>query len=70
MSQNTFTDMIYKSRQIILEILESQGFNVNDYKDFNIHEIHSMINSKQLDLLLHNPTTDKKITLNIIYERH
>lgn len=60
MSQNTFTDMIYKSRQIILEILESQGFNVNDYKDFNIHEIHSMINSKQLDLLLHNPTTDKK----------
>ena len=60
MSQNTFTDMIYKSRQIILEILESQGFNINDYKDFNIHEIHSMINSKQLDLLLHNPTIDKK----------
>lgn len=60
MSQNTFTDMIYKSRQIILEILESQGFNINDYKDFNIHEIHSMINSKQLDLLLHNSSNDKK----------
>jgi len=33
MSQNTFTDMIYKSRQIILEILESQGFNINDYSE-------------------------------------
>ena len=60
MSQNTFTDMIYKSRKIILEILESQGFDINDYKDFDIHEVHSMINSKQLDLLLNNPTTDKK----------
>jgi len=60
MSQNTFTDMIYKSRKIILEILESQGFDINDYKDFDIHEVHSMINSKQLDLLLHNPNTDKK----------
>ena len=60
MSQNTFTDMIYKSRKVILEILESQGFNINDYKDFDIHEVHSMINSKQLDLLLHNPNIDKK----------
>ena len=66
MPQNTFTDMIYKSRKVLLEILEEQGFNINDYKDFNLHEVNSMIQAKQLDMILDNPTTQKKIILNII----
>jgi DNA-directed RNA polymerase subunit H (RpoH/RPB5) len=60
MPQNTFTDMIYKSRKVLLEILEEQGFNINDYKDFNLHEVNSMIQAKQLDMILDNPTTQKK----------
>jgi len=60
MSQTAFTDSIYKSRKIILEILESQGYDINDYKDFNIHEIHSMLQTKQLDLLLNNSVAKKK----------
>lgn len=60
MPQNTFTEMIFKSRKILLEILKEQGFNINDYKDFNLHEISSMIQSKQLDMLLTNPSNEKK----------
>lgn len=60
MSQTAQTDLIYKSRKTILDILESQGHDVNDYKDFNIHEIHSMLQTKQLDLLINNPVTKQK----------
>ena len=60
MSQTALTDQIYKSRETILDILKSQGYDINDYKDFNIHEIHSMLQSKQLDLLLNNPITKQK----------
>ena len=60
MSQTNFTDLIYKSRLTILEILESQGYDINDYKDFSIHEIHTMIQTKQLDLLLNNKDIEKK----------
>ena len=61
MSQNTLTDSIYKSRVTILEILESQGYDISDYKDFSIHEVHTMIQTKQLDLLINNPKTQKKV---------
>lgn len=60
MSQTAITDQIYKSRQTILSVLESQGYDINDYKDFNIHEIHSMLQTKQLDLLINNPETKQK----------
>ncbi len=60
MSQTELTDLIYKSRKHILEILESQGYDINDYNEFNIHEIHTMIQSRQLDLLVKNTTTNKK----------
>jgi len=60
MSQTAITDQIYKSRQTILNILETQGYDINDYKDFNIHEVHSMLQTKQLDLLVNNPQTNQK----------
>jgi len=36
MPQNTFTEMIFKSRKVLLEILEQQDYNINDYKDYKI----------------------------------
>tara|TARA_R110002074_G_scaffold65775_3_gene156111 strand:- start:1936 stop:2571 length:636 start_codon:yes stop_codon:yes gene_type:complete len=60
MPQNTFTEMIFKSRKVLLEILEQQDYNINDYKDFNLHETSSMIQAKQLDMLLENSKTNKK----------
>lgn len=60
MPQNTFTEMIFKSRKVLLEILEQQDYNINDYKDFNLHETSSMIQAKQLDMLIENSKTNKK----------
>ena len=52
---------IYKSRNIILEILKYRGFNVDDWTNFSITEIQSMFNNKELDILVKNPTTNKKL---------
>lgn len=60
MPQNTFTEMIFKSRKVLLEILEQQDYNINDYKDFNLHETSSMIQAKQLDMIVENSKTNKK----------
>ena len=54
------TDQIFKSRKYLLEILEEQGYNISDYKDFSIHEIHAMYQSKQLDLLIERNISYKK----------
>ena len=61
MAQTSATETIYNSRKYLLEILESQDYNVTDYKDFSIHEIHAMIQSKQLDLLIEHEHKSKKI---------
>tara|TARA_Y100000389_G_scaffold105244_1_gene102120 strand:- start:2030 stop:2665 length:636 start_codon:yes stop_codon:yes gene_type:complete len=60
MPQNTFTEMIFKSRKVLLEILEQQDYNINDYKDFNLHETNSMIQAKQLDMIVENSKTNQK----------
>ena len=56
-TQNTIT--IFKSRTNILEIMESRGFSVGDYKGFNPSEVHAMATSKQLDMLLTNKENKK-----------
>jgi len=43
---------IYNSRKIILELMEKQGYNVNDYAKFSINEVNSMKQNNQLDILL------------------
>ena len=52
---------IFRSRQIILQQASVKGFNISEYDDFSINEIASLYNNKQLDLLLVNPETNKKI---------
>ena len=44
-----------------MEILKDRGFNVEDWSDFSVTEIQAMYNNKELDMLLENPTTNKKI---------
>jgi DNA-directed RNA polymerase subunit H (RpoH/RPB5) len=46
---------LYKSRNNILEILESLGYSISDYSGFSINEIDAMFVNQQLDMLLtHN----------------
>lgn len=43
---------IYKSRKYILEILDSRGFDVSDYDNFTLEEVHTMIQNQQLDFIV------------------
>ena len=55
MAENEYIKQIYKSRNILLNILKDRGFNTDDYSGFSISEIHAMYQSKQLDILLSKP---------------
>lgn len=51
---------LYKSRNNILEILESLGYNISDYSGFSINEIDAMFVNQQLDMLLTHRNPSKK----------
>jgi DNA-directed RNA polymerase subunit H (RpoH/RPB5) len=57
---------IFNSRKTILELMEKQGYNTNDYSNFSINEVNSMKQNNQLDMLLEtnedniNPENPKK----------
>jgi DNA-directed RNA polymerase subunit H (RpoH/RPB5) len=50
--QSSLISSIYNSRRIILELMENQGFNIEDYSNFSINEVNSMKVNDQLDMLL------------------
>ena len=53
-SQNTSSliSQIYKSRGIILELMQAQNYNISEYEGFSINEINTMKTNNQLDLIL------------------
>lgn len=51
---------IYKSRKNILDLLEKQGYNV-DNNTFSINEVDTMYVNSQLDLLISHSTDDRKV---------
>jgi DNA-directed RNA polymerase subunit H (RpoH/RPB5) len=58
---------IYKSRKTILELLEKQGYNISDYKGFNINEVDAMFVNSQLDMLIPNNQTGQKIYIKYYF---
>tara|TARA_X000000368_G_scaffold418556_1_gene418705 strand:+ start:356 stop:994 length:639 start_codon:yes stop_codon:yes gene_type:complete len=52
---------IFTSRKIILDLAKSRGFNIENYENFTINDILIMNTNKQLDMLLINNNTGKKI---------
>ena len=65
-SQNSsaMISTVYNSRKIILELMEKQGYNTEDYSNFSINEVNSMKQNNQLDMLLEtksDATESKKI---------
>jgi DNA-directed RNA polymerase subunit H (RpoH/RPB5) len=62
---------IYKSRNILLELMESQGYNISDNFEFSINEINAMFTNKQLDMILEKITENEKTKKkNKIYIRY
>jgi DNA-directed RNA polymerase subunit H (RpoH/RPB5) len=62
---------LYKSRNIIIEIMRDIGYGVNDYANFSVTELNSMRQNNQLDMLLEkndaNPDTKRKTKMYIRY---
>ncbi len=50
---------LYKSRKYVLELMKAQGYNVSEYNEFSINEIHIMNQNKQLDMLVQNESGQK-----------
>ncbi len=60
MAQSGQIVQIFKSRANMLDILKSQGYNVEDYEGSSIHEVHSMFQAKQMDMLVSKNDGTKK----------
>ena len=58
---NSHIISIYKSRKHLLEILNERGFNITSYNNLSISEVSILAETEQLDMLLHNEKTNKKI---------
>jgi DNA-directed RNA polymerase subunit H (RpoH/RPB5) len=55
-SQNSsLISKICKSRITILQLLNSRGYNTNDYEGFSINEVNTMKNNNQLDMIVEKP---------------
>jgi DNA-directed RNA polymerase subunit H (RpoH/RPB5) len=50
------TSKIYRSRKILIEQLADQGYDVSEYENFGMNEVHQMttnMDNHQLDMLVH-----------------
>ena len=52
---------VFKSRNNILEILKTRGYNIDNYTGFSVNEISSLVSNNLLDMLVTNDSTNKKI---------
>lgn len=52
---------IFKSRKIIIEHLEGQKYDVSQYKDFGINDVNTLIQTKQLDMLMTKQPDNKQV---------
>lgn len=71
-TQNTSTliSQIYKSRTILLELLEKQGYNIGEYNGFSINEINTMKTNNQLDMMITKTVEDDSSKNKKIYIRY
>ena len=67
-SYSPIISKIYKSRNIILEILKSRGYNTEDYEGFSVNDIHAMFSKHQLDMLIEHNTGRKLYVNYCIYK--
>jgi len=59
-NSNVLISSIYNSRKNILSLMETQDFNVDEYSNFSINEVNSMILYNQLDIKLEKNTKEYK----------
>jgi DNA-directed RNA polymerase subunit H (RpoH/RPB5) len=52
---------VYNSRNTLVNIARTKGYNADDYDSFSINEIDAMYKNNQLDMLLSHNETERKI---------
>jgi DNA-directed RNA polymerase subunit H len=57
---------IYKSRKNLLELLDGQKYNIEDYQEFSINEVDAMLANSQLDMILHKEEDDSYVYVNYV----
>tara|TARA_B100001093_G_C26841953_1_gene1020958 strand:+ start:2438 stop:3061 length:624 start_codon:yes stop_codon:yes gene_type:complete len=68
MADNTKVLSIHKSRNTLLDILNTRGFNIEQYKGFSISEIHALFMNKQLDMII-NDDNGKKVYIKYYLDK-
>jgi len=51
-NSSSIISSLYKSRKTVLQLMNKQGYNTEDYENFSINDVNSMFQNKQLDMLL------------------
>ena len=52
---------IYKARETLIDLLNEQQYDVSEYQNISKGELHSMINNKQLDMLIEKKDKSSKM---------
>jgi len=60
MMHSSETTQIFKSRNNILALLKSQGYDTSSYDGASVSDVHSMSQANQMDMLVTLPKTGKK----------
>ena len=62
---------VYKSRKTILDLMTKQNYAIDEYNNFSVNEVNTMLQNKQLDMLLEkkeeDPSTKRKKKIYIRY---
>jgi DNA-directed RNA polymerase subunit H (RpoH/RPB5) len=56
MSKSSLISSIYKSREVILELLEMQNYDISNYKGIDINEINTLYETSMLDIIVEKNT--------------
>ena len=75
-SSSSLVPNLFKSRKILLSILEKQNYNIDKYKNTSINEFSNLFATENMDMLLSNGdkkiyikyTVNKKLKPSDIYE--
>tara|TARA_X000000950_G_scaffold7378_1_gene8053 strand:+ start:4988 stop:5641 length:654 start_codon:yes stop_codon:yes gene_type:complete len=72
---SNFIDDVYQSRKNIIKYLELEGYDCSDFNNFTLNDIHTMINTKQLDILCEKDNKilvkyhlENTLRANVLYE--
>lgn len=69
MAHSSETTQIFKSRNNILALLKTQGYDTTSYDGASVADVHSMSQANQMDMLVTVPKTGKKAYIKYHIEK-